>query len=337
RAERRNSDPAQGEFGQVGSYITNIKLVLPSGELLEVTEDQPELLAQVRSSYGTFGIVYEATYRVRPIVPMAVHHETYSLSEFIAKLPELKESGESLMYYIFFFEDLITVEMRHYNPEATGSPNRTAWPLRNYMWANAGPLFCAQVEANIPIPEIRYSVIDGFCAMWRFKLETLVKSDNTIATDQIIKYPPVSDGSRYTFSLWAFPEEQYPTVLPAYAQFVKKYYADTGYRTNMLHVGYRILKDQESLLSYSYDGNVMTIDPVSTANPGWKPFLLAYNQFCFEQGGLPLLNQTPQLTQAQIAQPLGDRWTKFAEVRQSFDPSGRLLNPYFRTLLGLES
>jgi len=324
-----------GEFGQVGSYITNIKLVLPSGDLLEVTEDQPELMAQVRSSYGTFGIVYEATYRVRPILPMAVRHETYSLGDFIAKLPELKESGESLMYYIFFFEDLITIEMRHYNPEATGSPNRTAWPLRNYMWANAGPLFCSQVEANIPIPEIRYSVIDGFCAMWRFKLENLVKSDNTIATDQIIKYPPVSDNSRYTFSLWAFPEEQYPTVLPAYAQFVKKYYEDTGYRTNMLHVGYRILKDQESLLSYSYDGNVMTIDPVSTANPGWKDFLLAYNQFCAAHGGLPLLNQTPQVTREQVTQPLGDRWTKFAEVRQSFDPNGRLLNPYFRMLLGL--
>ena len=27
-----------GEFGQVGSYVTRIKMVLPSGELLEVTE-----------------------------------------------------------------------------------------------------------------------------------------------------------------------------------------------------------------------------------------------------------------------------------------------------------
>ena len=30
-----------GEYGQVGSYITRIKMVLPSGELLEASDDQP--------------------------------------------------------------------------------------------------------------------------------------------------------------------------------------------------------------------------------------------------------------------------------------------------------
>ena len=39
------------------------------------------------------------------------------------------------------------------------------------------------------------------CALWRFKLTNLIRSDYTIATDQIIRYPAVSDDSRYTFSL----------------------------------------------------------------------------------------------------------------------------------------
>lgn len=324
-----------GEFGQVGSYITSVKMVLPSGDLLEVTEDQPDLLAKVRSSYGTFGVVYEATYRVRPILPMAVRHETFPIAEFVEKLPALQQQGESIMYYLFPFEDLITVEFRHYNPSASDEPNRHIWPLRNYMWATAGPAFCSQVEANIPLPAIRYKVIDGFCALWRFKLENLVKSENTVATDQIISYPPVAGASRYTFSLWAFPEELFPTVLPAYCQFARDYFHQTGYRNNMLYVGYRILKDRQSLLSYSYDGNVMTIDPVSTANPGWQPFLSAYNQFCSDHGGIPLPNQTPQLTRPQIEKALGARWQAFAEARQAFDPGNRLLNAYFADLLGL--
>ena len=117
-----------GELGQVNSYVTRIKMVLPSGELLEVTEDQPELMQKVRSSYGTFGIVYEATLRVRPILPMAVRHETFSLEDFTARLPKLMARGESMMYYIFPFEDLITVEFRHYNPKAKGEPNRSGKP-----------------------------------------------------------------------------------------------------------------------------------------------------------------------------------------------------------------
>lgn len=323
-----------GEFGQVGSYIVNIKMVLPSGELLEVTENQPDLIQKVRSCYGTFGIVYEATYKIRPIIPMGVHHTTYKIEEFLQQLPDLQALGYSIMYYLFPFEDLITVEFRRYNPDVKGDPDKHVWPLRNYMWAKAGPLFSSQVEANISNKTVRYKVIDGFCSIWRFKLENLVRSDNTVATDQIIEYPPVSDSSRYTFSLWAFPEKDFPTVLPKYIAFAKKYYQDTGYRNNMLYVGYRILKDQQSLLSYSWDGNVMTIDPVSTANPGWTTFLPAYNQFCSDLGGIPLPNQTPKLTRAQVEKGLGARWKQFAEARRTFDPGNRLLNDYFRDLLG---
>jgi FAD/FMN-containing dehydrogenase len=323
-----------GEYGQVGSYVTRVKMVLPSGELLEVSDDQPDLMQKVRSSYGTFGIVYEATYAIRPILPMAVRHETFKLADFLDKLPELKTSGESLMFYMFPFEDLITVEFRYYNPGATGDPDQHVWPLRNFMWAKAGPVFCSQVEANISDPAVRYKVIDGFCALWRFKLENLIRSNNTVATDQIIQYPPVSDDSRYTFSLWAFPEETYPTVLPQYFAFCKKYYQDAGYRNNMLYVGYRILKDRQALLSYSWDGNVMTIDPVSTANPGWATFLPVYNQFCSDHGGIPLLNQTPKLTRALVVKSLGDRLQQFADARRNYDPNNRLLNDYFRDLLG---
>ncbi|MFB3922935.1 MAG: FAD-binding protein [Terriglobia bacterium] len=322
-----------GEFGQVGSYITAIKMVLPSGEQIQVDDSQPDLMQKVRSSYGLFGIVTEATFRVRPIIPMAVHHETFKLEEFVQKLPELKARGESMMYYIFPFDNLITIEFRKYNPGASGIPNRTAWPLRNYLWSSAGPLFCFQVERDISDPSIRYGIIDNFCGLWRFKLENLICGDNTVATDQIIRYPEVSGDSRYTFSLWAFPEERYPEVLPEYFQFCRDYYRQQGYRTNMLNVGYCISKDQKSLLSYSFDGNVMTIDPVSTANPGWRDFLAVYNEFCSSRGGKPLLNQTYGVKREQAQRALGDRLKQFAQARKSYDPNDRMLNDYFRDLL----
>ncbi|HEY1339635.1 MAG TPA: FAD-linked oxidase, partial [Bryobacteraceae bacterium] len=263
--------------------------------------------------------------------------ETFTLEQFTARLPELKARGQSMMFYIFPFENLITVEFRRYNPGAAGPPNRVAWPLRNYMWANAGPLFCRQVEQNIGDKDVRYGVIDGFCAMWRFKLENLVKSDNTVARDQIIRYPAVADDSRYTFSLSAFPEATYGSVLTAYFAFCKQYYAQQGYRTNMLNVGYWIAQDRGSLLSYSWDSPVMTIDPVSTGNPGWPEFLLAYNDFCSVHGGIPLFNQTDRVTQAQMQKALGDRLATFAAARRTYDPTDRLLNSYFRDMLSVSS
>jgi hypothetical protein len=263
---------------------------------------------------------------------MAVHHETFKIQDFAAKFPSLLGRGESLMFYLFPYDNLVTVEFRHYNPGAGGAPNRTIWPLRNYLWATAGPAVCAQITREISIAEIRNGVLGSFNALWRLKLENLIHSDNTVATDQIIRYPTNST-SKYTFSFWAFPEQTYPAVLTAFFQFAQKYLETTGYRINMLCVGYRVAQDQSSLLSYSYNGNMITIDPVSTANPGWTEFLGVYNQFCSDRGGVPLMNQTFGLTHAMVQKALGSRLQTFAEARQTFDPGGRLLNDYFRDML----
>jgi len=323
-----------GEYGQVGSYISGVKMVLPSGDLLTVTSDQPELMQKVRSSYGLFGIIYEVTYKIRPLLPMHVHHKTYKLADFVSALPELKALDYSMMYYIFPFEDLITVEFRKYNPGASGEPNRTAWPLRNYVWGTSGPKFVHDLEQTVSVPSIRYGIVDSFNTAWRFKLEHIVSSDYTIPGDQIIRYPEVSDDSRYTFSLFAFPEEQYPQTITEFFQFSRDYYNQHGYRCNLLDVGYRIAQDRNALLSYSFDGPVMTIDPVSTGNPGWRDFLAAYNQFCSDRNGSPLLNQTFGITPEIAKKAFGVRLAAFEETRKAYDPGNRLLNDYFRSVLG---
>jgi FAD/FMN-containing dehydrogenase len=307
--------------------------VLPSGELLEVTDAQPNLMQKVRASYGTFGIIYEVTFRIRALVPMAVHHKTFHIADFIQQLPQLKALNYAMMYYIFPFDDLITVEFRNYNPGAPGEPNRTIWPLRNYIWGTAGPKFAHDMEQTVPNPKIRYGLIDGFNALWRFKLENIITSDNTVAADEIIRYPEVANDSRYTFSLYAFPEEEFPAVLTAFVQFCRDYYARKGYRANLLDVGYRIAQDRQSLLSYSWDGPVMTLDPVSTGNAGWSEFLLAYNQFCADRNGKPVLNQTAELSPELAKKALGDKLATLEETRKQYDPSGRLLNDYFRSVL----
>ena len=323
-----------GEYGQVGSYVTAVKMVLPSGDLLEVDEaTQPDLMQKVRSSYGLFGIIYEVTYQVRALTPMAVHHKTFNSKEFLALLPEFKALGYSLMYYMFPFDDKITVEFRKYNPNATGDPNHCAWALRNHIWGTSGPKFGHDTEANVSVPSIRYGIIDAFNAAWRLQLENIVVSDNSLAPDQIIDYPPLSDNSRYTFSLFAFPEPLFPKAFTDFFAFCKDYYAAKHYRSNLLYVGYYIAQDQKALLSYSYDGPVLTLDPVSTGNPGWEDFLTTYNVFSIDHGGIPLLNQTPGLTAPMLQKALGDRLKVFADARKTYDPNNRLLNTYFTELL----
>ena len=104
-----------GEFGQIASYAVGIKMVLPNGELFEVDESDPELLQLARSSYGLFGIVYEATFRVRQLAAMEVHHEKFTFDEFARAAARAATRDESMMLYINPFKDTITVEFRRYH------------------------------------------------------------------------------------------------------------------------------------------------------------------------------------------------------------------------------
>ena len=324
-----------GEYGQLNSYCVGMKLVTPSGEIVEITEDDPELLQLARSSYGLFGIVYETTFRVRPLQAMSVEHEVYDVAEFKEKLPALVERGQSMMFYIFPFLNRIAVEFREYTGDAgtrRPGPNRFVWRLRNKVWKSVGPGFGYVAQRFIPLPALRFFLVDRFNGILQLTTRVL-KSSYTLPTDQMIRYPDMSNWTRYTFSIWAFPAESYADTLVEYCAFAQDYYRRVGWRVNMIHVGYRILHDQSSLFSYSWDGDVMTIDPVSTGAPGWREFLHAYNEFCSQHGGTPLLNQSWGLTREQVERAFGERVARFEQARRNFDPGDRLLNPYFRELL----
>jgi|GEM_PF-204818 len=323
-----------GQFGQVNAYVTSIKLITPAGELMEVTEAKdPELMKVMRSSYGLLGIVYEATLRVRPVRPLIVDNVTYSLDAFEKALPSILKREDAMMFYMSPYLDRITVEFTRFGEESQQAPSRWGWKLRNEVWKTYGPGFSYLCTNYIPIPRLRYLLIDTSHCIQQWTLSNVVKSRNTLASDQMIRYPHRGGMGKYTFSLWGFPEEKYGPILRAYVEFCREYYQRTGYRNDVFDVGYKVAKDTNSLLSYTYDGTVITIDPVSTAAKGWDDFLVAYNEFCSDNGGSPLFNQTPFLTRKQVTKALGARLDKFVEYRKQYDPTDRLLTPYFKELL----
>jgi FAD/FMN-containing dehydrogenase len=330
-----------GEYGQVNSYATRIKLVTPAGETVEITEDDPELLRAARSSYGLFGIATEVTFKVRKLQAMAVHHEVYKLKEFQARLPELVARGDSMMFYLFPFLGKVGIEFRRYTGDEAAArkarpATHTAWKIRNTAWKTVTPYVNYALERYVPSRGARYFAVNQTNRAAQLMMTRLVRSGHTLPGDQMIRYPEVSGKSRYTFSIWAFPEDRYPETLGEYFRFAQSYYRSQRWRPNMLHVGYRILQDQSSLFSYTYDWNAITIDPVCTGAPGWTDFLDAYNVFCSEHDGKPLLNQTPRLTPEQMARAFGGRVAAFDAHRRRFDPENRLLNGYFRELMALQ-
>jgi FAD/FMN-containing dehydrogenase len=319
-------------YGQFGAYLSHMKLVRPDGELIEIDESDPELFAAARSSYGLFGIVVEVTFRIRPLEPVSIRHRNYSTCEFIERLPEFFARDGSMMMYLFPFADRVTVQLR--GPGDPRRPlNRWVWPLRNFGVADAVALY-SRFLTIIPFAWLRYALLRFFDAVARFFLATFLRARNTRPSDQATDYKHRPRFAYFSFSIFAFPEEDYPRILMAYQEFCRDHYRKYRYRPDLLTVGYRVKQCRYSLLSYSHEGNVMTIDPVATGGPQWDRFLDAFNEFAAAHGGIPLFNQSPRLRRAAVERVLGERWDRFRAWRDKLDPDERMLNDYFRELLG---
>lgn len=332
-ATKDGSLPGNSGFGQVSSYVLGMKLVLPDGTVRSFSHDaHPEEMKLLRSSYGLCGIVVEVTLAVRPTSALSVQHMSMTPEEFKRRLPDYIRDDVSIMMYMFPFANQVTLELRQENPDATPSVS-WVWALRNAFWRRWAPFFALSIKRLAPGKFARYRLSLGFLRVMRKSMDWFIRSKRSWPHAQLIRYPDDPGEVRYVFSMWAFKEDRFFEIFEKYVAFCHEHYERTGFMCDLPDVGYRIIQDQNALLSYSYDGNVMSIDPVSTGTAGWDEFLREYNAFCSENGGWPLFNQTKHLTAEQVRKSFGARLETFAAARREWDPQDRLLSSYFADLL----
>src|SRR5580658_1463710 len=324
------------QFGQVSSYVTQMKWVTPAGDLAEASEtDNPDLLHLMRSSYGLCGIVYEVTLQIKPIEAL---HFTYlpipadQLTQ--AQVDNLLDTSEGLICWTV---NRTAIFQQRFRVTQTGILSSLLADVRRLLWSYAGAHAGQLIDRFVTDPTLRNALQQGDfdAAKLLYSALHLTGGITLLAPDKIIDYHATPDDAKYAFTFWAFPRSQWLTVYLAYLDFADQYFASTGFRCNMPLGSYHIRQDTSSLLSYTQDQEVVSIDPIHAPTDlgAWQAFLQAFNNFAAQRGGIPLLNQSPFVTQAQASAAYGPRWQQFSDAVRSADPAGRMLNPYFAALL----
>jgi len=324
------------EFGQVSSYVTQMKWVTPTGDLAEASAtDNLDLLHTMRSSYGLCGIVYEVTLRIKPIEALHFTYLPRPVSELTqAEVDNLLDTSEGLICWTVGRTAIFQQRYRIAEPGILSSlladARRLLW---NYEAAHVGQL----IDRFIEDPSLRNAAQQGdFDAAKLLYAELHLAGGITLlAPDKTIDYHNTPANSRYAFTFWAFPRSQWLDTLRAYLDFTDQYFKDTGFRCNMPLGAYHIRQDSSSLLSYTPDQEIFSIDPIHapTDVPAWQAFLQKFNDFASQRNGIPLLNQSPFVTQANVQAAYGQRWLQFSATVRTMDPTGRMLNPFFAALL----
>ena len=324
------------EFGQVSSYVTGMKWVTPSGDLAEATEQRnPDLLRTMRSSHGLCGVIYEVTLRIKPIEAIHLTYLPRPVDELTQEeVDRLLDTSEGLICWTVGRTAVFQQRFRIQEPGIIGSLQAA---LRRSLWNFQGAFLARFLDQFNQSEDLRTAVQQGNVDAEKllYSVLHLAGGITMLAPDKTVDYRNTPQNARYAFTFWAFPRSQWLSTYRAYLDFADQYFKNTGFRCNMPLGAYHIRRDTSSLLSYTYDQEVFSIDPIhaSTDDTGWHDFLRAFNDFAFQRNGIPLLNQSPFVEAKHVQAAFGPRWQQFRTAVQSMDPNGRMLNPFFADLL----
>jgi FAD/FMN-containing dehydrogenase len=317
----------------LSSLVTEMKIITPQGKAMSVLERDRDLMRVLRSSFGLLGVVHEVVLRVQPLMPVKIDYRVMTLKEFSARFPSLVAAPGALRLHISPFEDRIIVERRVLDDTASVSRSGI-WQIRNSVMRNVLPAFGSTVGSILAAPGLRNAVVSGVHRALRATFDPNARGVAMHAHEWMRDLPAEAWKSRYTYSLWAFPQNDFPAVLARYFAFCKTHYKEHRYRCNVVNGASRLHQDRGSLFSVSYSGPMFTLEPSSTGEKGWDEFLIDFNDFASALGGVPTFNQTRALQPEHVSKAFGERAKLFRALRRRTDPLNRLRNSYFSYLLG---
>jgi len=316
-------------MAQLSSCVTEMKVITPQGKQMVVTERERDLMRVLRSSFGLLGVVHELVLRVRPLTAVKIDYQVLSLKEFSARYASIAGAPGAVRLHVSPFHDRITVERRTLDESAAVSRSGI-WQIRNSVMRNVLPAFGSTVGSVLAAPGLRAAVLSGV----HRALQGGTRGVAMYAHEWMRDMPREAWKARHTYSLWAFPQSDFPKLLGAYFAFCRAYYKQQRYRSNLVSSSSRLHQDRGSLFSASYSGPMFTLEPSSSGEQGWDDFLIDFNDFASSHGGTPTFNQTRALQPEHVTKSFGERAKLFRALRQRTDPLNRMHNSYFAYLLG---
>jgi FAD/FMN-containing dehydrogenase len=322
----------QAGLAQMSSLVAELKLITPQGKAMTVTERNADLLRVLSSSFGLLGVVHEVVLRVQPLTPVRIDYQVLNLKEFSGRFPSIIKAPGALRLHISPYNDQITVERR--TIDETASINRSGiWQIRKSVMRNVLPAFGSTVGSVLAAPGVAGAVVSGVQRALRATLDRASRTVVLYAHEWMRELPQEAWRSRYTYTLWAFPQAEFPKLLGEYFNFCRSYYKEHGFRCNVVNGASRLHQDRGSLFSMSFAGPMFTLEPSSTGEKGWAEFLIDFNDFASSLGGTPTFNQSRALKPEHVIKAFGERAKLFRALRQRTDPLNRLCNSYFAHLL----
>jgi FAD/FMN-containing dehydrogenase len=319
--------PCIGDGGSYfSSHVVAMKIVRVDGQLMKIEPQQKNLLNAFRMSYGAFGVVYEATMRVRPIRTFSASHRRVSIDAFAAAVDALANGGVGFKFYLMPHRDRVYLDLRRYDADP-GNAYTAPWKLKDWGESTVLPHVFKSLNRVVPIASVRYRLIDSISEATQGLVNSRLVSCGTNAVSQSSHHKKAG-GRGCFYSTWCFPAANFSMIAKAYRDFCESTYARSRYRCDMPAVGCRLSRDATSLLSPSFDESMIALTTTSTQARGWDDFVIDLAEFAESWAGTPIFSESRALRVEHAEQTYANRLHFFRRMRRQLDPNNRFLSPF---------
>ena len=336
------NDTAITRGAQFSSFVVGMKLVTPTGDILEISEtENSERLPLARSHFGLLGVVCEVTLQVFKNEPLRITTRSQEIEHFLEhfeqELAELKATQDQVLGMLFPHTGKLLWECRKFvapDPDGFLPPDRWDDVVQQkgiYLFKDVLlPLVKAGAAsgASGALAElISRAVIELPMGLFRHGSYVIDPCDRGIVYQ---KHDPDFD-----FYDWVFPEANWCAMVRALLELAGRFRRERDFALPLPVLIYFIPRDEASLLSRARGADMLAVDPTypDPGDPDWHTFRRAFNEIAAQHGGIPHINKTRDGAIHHFAAACDqDALRTYLEARKQLDPKDLFLNDFFRTM-----
>jgi hypothetical protein len=327
---------------QFSSFIFGVKLVTPTGDIMDISETQnKEYPPAIRSHFGMFGVVCEVTLRVFASQPLQVSVQTTEVEAFLdgfeGNLQTLKSGYDQVFGMLFPHTGKLFWQCRKFVELETLSPG----PL--ISWMNRVESKGINMYKDVLLPLVKAgTAVNRSAAVAEVLSSAGIELPMGVFNHGSYIIDPCDRGIIYSehdpdfdFYDWVFPEQHWGDMVRAFLQLSDSFRREHDFALPLPALIYFIKQDESSRLSRSRGANMMAVDPTyqDPKDPKWKAFRLAFNEIAIQKGGIPHINKTRDGAISHFAKTQDPEITRlYLQKRKELDPKDLFLNDFFRTM-----
>ncbi len=303
-------------FQNVSAQIAGVELVTGDGEVVEVTESEPDLLRAARVGIGSLGVLCSVTVRTVPSYTLDRLDSPRPLADTLERLDELNAATDHFEFYVFPGTELALCR----ESRRTDGPAAPRHPALVYaqevMLENwVGGAF-AQIARRFPSQAPRLARIASTGVGRSRKVDHWHK---VFASERRIRFTEMEYGLPREHAREAIERVLAVAARPEHAV--------------AFPIEVRFVKADDSLLSPSHKRDTCYIAIHQDRHLDWEPYFREVEEIHRAYGGRPHWGKRHFQTAESLA-PLYPAWDDFRAMRARLDPEGVFRNAYTDRVLG---